>query len=354
MSLGDRMLDPTAGEYKIDFSSPILAIINPHSGSGQALKIFETIVKPIWQKMGVPYEIIQTRYAGQCTELIKNDHDIKYSGYIAVGGDGTFSEVVNGFMARQSTEKAVQMVSLGIIPVGSGNGLSKSLHVHANRKFTVEEAAKMIAALATKKLDLFTVSQIGLKRYSFLVLAAGLIADIDIKTEWMRCLGQFRYILGAIKSIWDNKSYQATLSYLPENSELDISESSANPPSDNLSKLSGRFTMIMIGKTSHCSSNAHTLPGACMDDGYLYVAVVKVISRLALLRLLLKLESGNWINDPYVSPSVERFRTKLIRVEEIPENMILTVDGERVPSIPTECRINKEGLRVLCSSPTDK
>lgn len=315
---------------------PILAVINPRSGSGKALKIFENIVAPIWQKMGVSYDIMQTAYAGQCTKRLKDDSDItRYRSIIAIGGDGTLAEIVNGLIDHQWMRNAEKIISLGIIPVGSGNGLSKSLHVHANRKFTVQEAAKMTASAATQKLDLFEVTQNGKSRVGFLAVTLGLIADIDIiLSEDLRFLGEFRYIIGAIRSIWHNRSYPATISYLPENSE-------------NVSKISGTFTLIMIGNTSHCSSNAHTSPGACLDDGYLHVTIIKKISRWPILKLLAKLGSGNWVDKD--DPSFFQFRTKHLWLDELSANTTLTVDGEQIPPLPIECSVHNAALRILCS-----
>ena len=97
----------------------ILFIINPISGGKDKSNIINLIDKTIDRKH-FNYEIALTRYAGHGTELArKTDADI----VVAVGGDGTVSEVAQGLVG---TNKA-----LGIIPCGSGDGLA--LHMGISR-----------------------------------------------------------------------------------------------------------------------------------------------------------------------------------------------------------------------------
>ncbi len=148
-------------DFKYGSSTPyILAVINPCSGSGKAPQIFREIIEPIWSNLRVLYDVIHTRHKGQCTELLKNDRDItRYTHMIAFGGDGTLAEMIKGLSENLYIKNAIKIIAIGIIPVGSGNGLAKSLHFHARRKYSVEEAAKMTASSATKTMDLFEVKQ---------------------------------------------------------------------------------------------------------------------------------------------------------------------------------------------------
>ena len=50
---------------------------------------------------------------------------LRWKGIVTVGGDGTFYEVVNGIFARPDWQDVLKQVPLGVIPAGSGNGLSR-------------------------------------------------------------------------------------------------------------------------------------------------------------------------------------------------------------------------------------
>lgn len=326
----------------------LLAVINPNSGSGKGVKTFRNVVEPIWRQHGISFEVLTTQYAGHCAQELAKDKNIsRFSSIVAIGGDGTLAEIVNGLKENPWIKTAEKIISLGIIPVGSGNGLSKSLHFHANRPFNIQEAAKMTASTATQQLDLIEVTQKEKKQIGFLAVTLGLIADIDILSEPLRFLGDFRYTLGAIMCLWKNRAYRAKLSYLPESKEENsnsnnIPEPSAPLPND-FKAISGDFNLIMIGNTSHCSSNAHTAPGAKPDDGYLHVSAVRNASRWSLLKLLLKLDSDSWVQDP----AVIRFKTKALRLEGLEKETILTLDGERIPAEPIQCRVHQAALKVL-------
>lgn len=329
----------------------ILAVINPCSGSGKAEQFFESKVKPIWEKRGIKFFPLYTGYAGQCTAMIRDDENIlRFKSIVAIGGDGTLAEIINGLIANKWVKNAEKKILLGIIPVGSGNGLAVSLHLHAKRKFSIEEAAKMTAIAKTENLDMIEVTQNGAKRLSFLAVTFGAIADADINSEKFRRFGELRFILGAINTIWHNKAYQAQLCYLPEGSvcEKKMSESSFQPHPANLKTIAGHFSLVMIGNTSHCAKDVHTSPGARLDDGYMHVTTVRKITRLSLFLLFLSLKSGKWINGSLI----ERFRTKYICIEELSHDTILTVDGEKVkdPVPSTVCRIHQAALRVHCNS----
>lgn len=106
----------------------VLAVVNPHSGAGKAEGTFEKVIEPIWQRLGVPYEVLRTKYAGHCIREIANEKMLsRYKSIIAIGGDGTLAEIIEGLQSNRWIKNAAKILSLGIIPVGSGNGLSKNL-----------------------------------------------------------------------------------------------------------------------------------------------------------------------------------------------------------------------------------
>lgn len=316
----------------------ILAVINPLSGSGKALKLFKTVIEPEWKKQGISYRILITEYANHSTQLLSQDSKIqRFESIVAIGGDGTLAEIIRGIDKNKILNDVRSTIKLGIIPVGSGNGLFKSLKPDVSAKTRVLEAAKMAAITASKTMDLVEITQNKEKRTAFLAITLGLIADIDILSEPLRCLGDFRFTLGAIWSLWKNKVYKVELSYLQN--KLEKTDQQA------WSKISGNFTLLMISNTSHCSSNAHTAPGAKINDGYLHVTAVKTVSTWTRIKLLLGLESGEWVQHP----SVIQFKTRSLRIDSMSDDAILTLDGEKIASQPLECRIQHNALRILCN-----
>lgn len=323
----------------------LLAVINPKSGSGQALKVFKEVIEPEWKRRNIAYQTLTTQFKWHATIEIANNRNITdFTSIIAIGGDGTLAEVIAGLKYHRWVSDADKILSIGIIPLGSGNGLAKSLLFHANRKYDILEATKMTSYGITQKLDLFEATQKEKSMTGFLAVTMGVIADIDIWSEPYRYLGSYRFYLGAIMSLWKMKAYPARLSYLPEKSQCKRIPKLHHPLPAEFKVVEGRFTLIMIGNTSHCSSNAHTTPGAKINDGYLHVVVIREITRWTLLNILCTIDSGNYVQNPCVL----RFKTKLLRLEPLNNDPTLTLDGEQLPVEPLQCRVEKAAIKVLC------
>ncbi|MCS7005491.1 MAG: diacylglycerol kinase family lipid kinase [Cytophagales bacterium] len=96
----------------------LLFIVNPVSGTIQKKQIVEKIKRWLHK---VPFEIIFTQYPGHATQIAQRAVEKKISKIVAVGGDGTVNEVARALIHSSST--------LGILPVGSGNGLARHLKI---------------------------------------------------------------------------------------------------------------------------------------------------------------------------------------------------------------------------------
>lgn len=78
-----------------DFQSRrLLVFVNPNSGPGAALKIFNTRVRSFLGEANISYDLVVTEYPGHCQKVVKEATDlIKYTGLVAVSGDGLLYEV---------------------------------------------------------------------------------------------------------------------------------------------------------------------------------------------------------------------------------------------------------------------
>lgn len=117
----------------------LLVFLNPCGGKKQAPKIYEKIVQPLFTLAEVKVDLITTEYANHARDFLVENGWRNYDGVVCVGGDGTFSEVVNGIIARVVKENNLDMndsqctiplldLKLGIIPAGSTDTVVYSLH----------------------------------------------------------------------------------------------------------------------------------------------------------------------------------------------------------------------------------
>ncbi|KAL5017876.1 hypothetical protein ScPMuIL_003598 [Solemya velum] len=196
----------------------LLVLVNPHSGSGKAMEVFENDVKVMLKEADVQYKVIKTEYAGHATELMKTLRLSEWYGVLIVSGDGLLFEVVNGLMNRNDWIEAME-TNLGIVPGGSGNALCCSINYAAGESFRKDFVLHSTFVLVKHKvlpMDLVVVETKGSRLYSFLSVTWGIISDIDYESEKYRnLLGGARFTVGAIKRIASLRHYKGRVSFLP-------------------------------------------------------------------------------------------------------------------------------------------
>ena len=116
-----------------------LFIVNPTSGKPSRRKKFVAFAEQI--SINPDYKLVETKYRGHAKELASEAKD-DYRTIIAVGGDGTINEVASGILGSEAT--------LGIIPMGSGNGLSHHLGIPQD----CTKALKLIENGQAKPIDI--------------------------------------------------------------------------------------------------------------------------------------------------------------------------------------------------------
>src|SRR6202158_1380964 len=111
------------------------AIVNPAAGGGRSAKLAGPALARLREK-GLKVDVIASTSPGHTTQLAQEAYDQGYRRFLAVGGDGTAHEIINGvFAGRQS----VRRVALGFLPLGTGNSFL--------RDFTQDGAEASLQAL---------------------------------------------------------------------------------------------------------------------------------------------------------------------------------------------------------------
>ena len=99
-------------------------ILNPTSGGGKTLKLWPEMAEKIRFVLG-HYESVFTRNSGDATTQTLQAIEKGYRWIVAVGGDGTVHEVMNGLIQAQAQK--ISGLTLGIFPLGTGNDFVKSI-----------------------------------------------------------------------------------------------------------------------------------------------------------------------------------------------------------------------------------
>ena len=214
----------------------LLFIVNPVSGSGKALSMYYSTIKPFFAISGTECTMVETvpagmganaRFLEQLNRLkyeYENKMELSFDGVVAIGGDGVFYEMVNlvsdlfegvkgqGVGATLSSN-SVSPLRLAHIPCGSTDAMATSLH-GTRSVFT---AMMHIALGDAMNIDALEV-ELGpnRKKLSLCIATCGFMADVikDSASPMMRVLGPVRYDLTGAMKLFQNKSYHCRIRYV--------------------------------------------------------------------------------------------------------------------------------------------
>lgn len=232
-----------------------------------------------------------TNYPGHAKNLSKEAIDDKAEVVIAVGGDGTVNEVAGPIIGTDTT--------LGIIPMGSGNGLARHMGIPIN----VDKALELILNNRTTTIDTCSVG-----KKSF-VSIAGVGFDAHVANLFAK--GSRRGFLGYFHIIANEY-----LNYRPEEYRLVF---------DNGNEMKCKALFIAFANSNQFGYNTTIAADATLRDGLIDICIVTkpeiyklpVIANLLLLRRL------------ELSPDVTIVKSKSVKVYRKTENVV-NIDGEAI------------------------
>lgn len=316
-------------------------IINPVSGRKQALAIFER-VRSLFDRSNLQYTVTQTYSAADTRNLVKQMDLSQIDGLVIVGGDGTIHDAIAGLMSRTDAKTAIEL-PLGIIPGGTANGLSKTLLELSGESYDPLNAAFLIVKGKQQPLDLAAIEQNDSKYYSFLSLAWGLIADVDIESEKFRFLGALRVDLYALFLLSTLRTYRGRFSFIPH-PDCKFASSHLLSPSEWV-VIDDEFVFIWAMNTAWAAYDMNVTPHAKINDGSMDVLIMrKGTPRLEILQALWRCGRGKHLDLPHL----EYYKVRAFRLEPLTERGILVVDGEPVDYSPIEVEVIPNLARINC------
>jgi len=237
-------------------TSRMLLIVNPearHGETGQLVPVIEQLLQ------SAEFDLTLTAYMGHAAEIARDAQG--YDVLVAVGGDGTVHEVLNGIMARPEGDRPV----LGLIPTGSGNDTRRTVGVP-------EDIAEATLALISGRRRRFDIGRCN-SMYFNNSFAAGLDARVTAKAveykTTTRRAGLWLYFT-ALVHVLLNELYPH---------HVRISWDGAEPVEDDMLALA-----TTIGPTY--GGGFRITPDAVPDDGLLEVCLIDPLSLpQALVRL---------------------------------------------------------------------
>ncbi|MBV9886793.1 MAG: diacylglycerol kinase family lipid kinase [Acidobacteria bacterium] len=277
-----------------------LAIVNPAAGGGRSANL----VGPALSRLrdgGLHIDVIASTAPGHAAQLAKEAFDQGYRQFIAVGGDGTAHEILNGAFAAGAAQRRI---SLGFLPLGTGNSFLRDF-----TKDGAEASLKAILEGRKRPIDIVKLTHSTGEIYSFNLLSIGFTADVGALTNRrFKPLGHFGYLLGVFVRVAQLNRRAFALRC---DDDKDWDERRSLFLTFNNSKFTGGTMMIA--------------PNADPTDGFIEFVRWGPIGRLGLLRMLPKLYDGTHVHHPLAS------RRAVRHVDfNIPTPVDVMIDGEIV------------------------
>ena len=252
-----------------------LFILNPISGAQKSPFRIIDVIDSIFKDSDHEYEFAFTTQPGDASKITKKAVKDKFNIIVAAGGDGTINEVASGLVESDS--------ALGIIPLGSGNGIARSYHIPLN----IKESIEFLAQPKIVKVDVGKVN----KHYFFGVCGMGFDARIGKKFQEFGTRGPLPYFFIGVREF---------IHYKPEILKLEFKNKSIE-----VSPL-----LITIANTEQYGNGAIISPGSNPQDGILEICIIDQMYMLRAIYLSFKL-FNNKIKD---IPEYTLYKTNKLRI----------------------------------------
>jgi len=299
-------------------------IVNPAAANGGVGKRWPQI-HDFLRSQGADFDAELTKAPGHAIELARQAMEKGYKIIVAVGGDGTVNEVINGLVVEGTTGADV---ALGMIPYGVGTDLARTLGIPRDYK----EACKLLLRGERRTVDLGQITCIheGREITRYFINAAGLGFDAEV-AELTNRLSKLKALGGTIPYVISVLITLVTY----RNKRMDITFDGRN--------LKARVNLAMVCNGQYLAGGMHMAPHASLDDGSFDLIIVGDFGKLELVATFPRVYKGTHLTHP----KVDEYRdVKKVRIES-QERALIQAEGEIVGEAPATFRIIPHALQVL-------
>ncbi len=303
-------------------------VVNPCAWGNMTGRLWPEIERKLYHAIG-PVKVGFTEKPGDGVELARRALLDGYEQIIAVGGDGTINEVVNGFFKdeRLINPEAV----FAIISTGTGRDFAKALHWPQN----IDEQVEHLADTSVFPLDLGKLRFVNFKgeettRYFVNIASFGLSGATDRAVNSYVRLKQYNgkvaFFLGML---------QALITYRNKPVRLKI---------DNQFDEVLEIKTVAVCNGQYFGSGMHISPNSRINDGWFDVIVIPGISTYELLLNVSKVYSGTHLTHP----KIKVFKAQKVMAYPAHKagEVLLDVDGEVPGYLPATFEIIPQAINI--------
>jgi diacylglycerol kinase (ATP) len=247
-------------------------IVNPSSGRERATEYAWAISERLREHYD-SVEIALTAGDGDATAAAKRAVEDGCGTLFIAGGDGTVNEAVSGVAAAG----ALDAVTIGIVPLGTGNDFAAALGIPLD----VEEALQVLMRRERLRVDLGRVND----RIFLNTSGGGFIGEVSVSvTPQMKTIaGRLAYLVGGAQALLEYEPVRATVTAEPGRVRFGV-----------------RLYAFAVCNSRLIGGGRLIAPSAIVDDGLLDLCLIDAMSTLDFVALARRVADGDHINDPRV------------------------------------------------------
>lgn len=303
-------------------------VLNPASGAGKTRSRIPRILGLIDRSLGKSYSLHITRGPLDATASAAEAARRGCNLVIAIGGDGTIQEVVNGIFANGHLINPDS--KLGIINCGTGHGFAQSLGLPCS----IEEQVELLKTGRSRSVDLGRVRyQNGRaesrSRYFVNECQLGIGASVveRVQGQYKRLGGSLAFGLGVLGTVFQHKSQRMTLTL------------------DQKEIITGTLTGVVVANGAFMGGGMNLAPTARLDDGALKVLVMHDLTLRQRLWSFPRIYSGTHLSSALFS----YHETTSVAICSV-ENVYVEADGELLGRTPCVIEVIPSALKVQSAS----
>ncbi|MGH9451854.1 MAG: diacylglycerol/lipid kinase family protein [Terriglobia bacterium] len=307
----------------------IAVIVNPHSARGRTGKRWPQMARQLEERLG-PVACRFTQKHGHAIALARELLGEGFDLIVGVGGDGTFNEIVNGFI--ESDEPVRPGACMGIIPAGTGGDFQRMFGLSS--RSSTAQAIEIIAtgrpvAIDAGKARFVSAQGAEVQRYFINLVSFGMGGAVAARARnFLTPLG------GRLAFLW--ATFRVLLTYRGREVSVRVDEGSA---------ITGcNVTNVAVGNGRFHGGGMLPCPTAAPGDGTFEVTVIEYMNMFRLLHDIRVLYDGNIFSHP----KVHAMRGVRIHATSAAPTLI-ELDGEPLGRLPLEITVLPGKMRVMMS-----
>lgn len=301
-----------------------MVIVNPKAGSGKGLKDWPIISNQMYNS-GLRFTCLFTEHKYHAIELTVKAIKDGFRNIVAIGGDGTVHEVVNGIFIQKAVPTTE--ISLAVIPAGTGNDWIRMYGISKTYSEAVKSLVKKRSVLQdVAKVDYYE-TRVKHTRYMANVAGLGYDAVVNLKYNNLKDEGKYG------KMLYLRSTVQTFVKFTSKKFKIFT---------DGELFYDGMVFSGAVGIGKFNGGGMQQTPNAQVNDGLMDLTVIRKMSKFRVIRNFKLLFSGNIYNIPKVIFK----QCKKIQIETTPETRI-EIDGEAVGTSPFEFELVPQAIKVV-------